>query len=142
VTWRGRVAKIAQTLPLQPIAVVPETRVPTEEARGVLPKQISHVDGAFTAAHAMLLGAGLAAGSAEWLALALEDRLHEPYRPSALLDAIRSDPPVGAAGATLSGSGPTVLVWARDRDRCAVALAERFPDNRVLPLSVAQRGVL
>jgi homoserine kinase len=142
VTWRGRVAKIAQTLPLQPIAVIPETRVLTEKSRHALPSQISHVDGAFTAAHAMLLGAGLAAGSAEWLALALEDRLHEPYRPSPLLDSIRRDPPLGAAGATLSGSGPTVLVWARDRDRCAEALAARFSDHQVLPLAVAQRGVL
>jgi homoserine kinase len=142
VTWRGRVAKIAQTLPLQPIAVIPETRVVTKESRDALPAQISHADGAFTSAHAMLLGAGLAAGSAEWLALALEDRLHEPYRPSPLLDSIRGDPPSGAAGATLSGSGPTVLVWARDRDRCAEALTDRFPDHQVLPLSVAQRGVL
>jgi homoserine kinase len=142
VTWRGRVAKIAQTLPLQPIAVVPETRVVTEASRHALPVQIPHADGAFTAAHAMLLGAGLAAGSAEWLALALEDRLHEPYRPSPLLDSIRQDPPPGAAGATLSGSGPTVLVWARERDRCAAALAERFPEHLVLPLAVAQRGVL
>ena len=142
VTWRGRVAKIAQTLPLQPVAVVPEARVVTEASRHALPAQIPHEDGAFTAAHAMLLGAGLAAGSAEWLALALEDRLHEPYRPSPLLDSIRHDPPAGAAGATLSGSGPTVLVWARDRDRCAAALAERFPEHQVLPLAVAQRGVL
>ena len=142
VTWRGRIAKIAQTLPLQPIAVIPEGRVVTEEARHALPAQISHEDGAFTAAHAMLLGAGLAAGSAEWLSLALVDRLHEPYRPSALLDSIRGELPPGGAGATLSGSGPTVLVWARDRERCAAALAERYPDHRVLPLSVAQRGAL
>jgi len=142
VTWRGRVAKIAKTLPLQPIAVIPDTRVVTEHARHSLPSQIPHADGAFTAAHAMLLGAGLAAGSAEWLGLALEDRLHEPYRPSPLLDAIRGDLPPGAAGATLSGSGPTVLVWARDRDSCAEALEDRFRDHRVLPLSVAQRGVL
>lgn len=142
VTWRGHIAKIAQTLPLQPIAVIPDARVVTEEARHALPAQISHEDGAFTAAHAMLLGAGLAAGSAEWLQHALADRLHEPYRPSPLLDSIRADPPPGGAGATLSGSGPTVLVWARDRERCAAALAERFPDHRVLPLSVAPRGAL
>jgi homoserine kinase len=142
VTWNGRITKIAQTLPLQPIAVIPERRVVTTEARNALPPHISHEDGAFTAAHALLLGAGLAAGSAEWLALALEDRLHEPYRPSPLLDGIRADVPPGAVGATLSGSGPTVLVWARDRDACTAALAERYPDHRVLPLSVPDRGVL
>ena len=90
----------------------------------------------------MLLGAGLAAGSADWLAIALDDRLHEPYRPSALLDDIRADVPPGAVGATLSGSGPTVLVWASEPDACAAALAERYPDHRVLPLSVPDRGAL
>lgn len=142
VTWHGRVTKIAQTLPLRPIAVIPEARVVTTEARNALPSQIPHEDGAFTAAHALLLGAGLAAGRAEWLALALEDRLHEPYRSSALLDDIRADVPPGAVGATLSGSGPTVLVWASDPDRCAEALSERYRDHRVLSLSVAERGAL
>ncbi len=142
ITWRGRIAKVAQTLPLQPIAVIPETRVATKAARGALPATVSHEDAAFTAAHAALLGAGLAAGSAEWLASALSDRLHEPYRPSQLLTEIRAEMPAGAAGATLSGSGPTVVVWARDQTLCADVLTERYPDHRVLPLSVAQRGAL
>lgn len=142
ITWQGRIAKVAQTLPLQPIAVIPDTRTVTKAARDSLPATIPHDDGAFTAAHAALLGAGLAAGSAEWLATALCDRLHEPYRPSALLDEIRADLPAGAAGATLSGSGPTVLVWARDSTICARALEERYPSHRILPLSVAQRGAL
>jgi len=142
ITWRGRIAKIAQTLPLQPIAVIPAGRTLTTAARGALPASISHEDAAFTSAHAALLGAGLAAGSAEWLSIALDDRLHEPYRPSELLSEIRADPPAGAAGATLSGSGPTVLVWARDRDGCAAVLRERYPDHTVLPLAVAPRGAL
>ena len=37
VTWRGRITKIAQTLPLQPIVVIPERRVVTTEARSALP---------------------------------------------------------------------------------------------------------
>ncbi len=142
ITSGGRIAKVAQTLPLQPIAVIPETRTVTKTARGALPTTVSHEDAAFTVAHAALLGAGLAAGSAEWLAAALADRLHEPYRPSHLLDEIRNDMPAGGAGATLSGSGPTVLVWARDPTLCADALTERYPEHRVLPLSVAQRGAL
>ncbi len=142
VTWRGRITKVAQTLPLHPVAVIPEERVATTEARIALPSRISHADGAFTAAHAMLLGAGLGAGSAEWLALAFEDRLHEPYRSSVLLDEIRANVPPGAAGSTLSGSGPTVLVWAIDPALTAAALSERFPDHRVLALSVTERGAL
>ncbi len=141
-TWCGEIRRLASSLPLQPVAVVPEDRVATVAARTALPAEIPHTDGVFTAAHSLLLGAGLAAGNADWFAAALADRLHEPYRPSGLLDAIRGDPPPGARGATLSGSGPTVVVWADDPTTCAGALAARYPDHRVLPLAVAERGAL
>ncbi len=74
------------------------------------------------------------------MAAALADRLHEPYRPSPLLDAIRADLPAGAAGATLSGSGPTVIVWADDADACARDLESRFPGETVLALGVSAEG--
>ena len=45
------------------------------------------------------------------------DWLHEPYRPSETLAAIRTTPPAGCGGATLSGSGPTVIAWASDGAR-------------------------
>jgi homoserine kinase len=41
---------------------------------------------------------------------------------------------------TLSGSGPTVIVWTDDRDGCAAELRERFPDDTILPLSTTPRG--
>ena len=77
---------------------------------------------------------------ARLLAAAFEDRLHEPYRPSSLLDAIRADMPVGAVGVTLSGSGPTVIAWAQDAEACAAELATRFPAETVLALSVSAEG--
>ena len=84
----------------------------------------------------------MAAGDADLFAAGLDDRLHEPYRPSAALDAIRAELPDGARGATLSGSGPTVIVWADDAPACAGALTARFPDHDVLPLAVSARGAL
>ena len=148
LTWESegaqRIARIAQGLPLVPIAVVPEARVETEAARAALPAQVSHQDAAFTAGRAALLGAGLVAGSAELLAVAFHDRLHEPYRAplAPLLGSVRDRLPVGAVGATLSGSGPTVIVWAREETAvvCVGELEERFPDARVLRLAVAQVG--
>ena len=88
------------------------------------------------------LYSGIAAGDPALFAAALHDRLHEPYRPSAVLAAVRAEPPPGAAGATLSGSGPTVLVWADDARACAAALRDRFPDHEVQPLEVAAGGAL
>lgn len=134
LTWEGRIGRIADSLPLMPVAVVPSDKVKTSDARLALPAEVSHADAAFNTAHAALLGAGIAGGRADWLVAAFEDRLHEPYRPSPLLDQIRAELPPGAAGATLSGSGPTVIVWAEDAEACAAELATRYDDVRVLPI--------
>ena len=81
-------------------------------------------------------------GDAELFAAALNDWLHEPYRPSSVLDEVRNSLPAGCAGATLSGSGPTVIAWASDARCTATELRERFPDHTVLWLDVAPRGAL
>lgn len=140
LTWDGRVARIADTLPFAPVALVPSARVQTASSRDDLPRQIPHGDAAFSLARAALLGAGAASGHARWFCAALDDRVHEPYRDSALLRELRADRPAGAVGATLSGSGPTVIVWAEDVASCAQALAERYPEHRVLPLAVSPKG--
>ena len=144
LTWEGRVARVAEDAPAAAIAVVPRERVRTAAARASLPDSLPHEDAAFTAARAALLGAALAAGSADLFGAALDDRLHEPYRaPSVpLLDAIRAQLPGGALGSTISGSGPTVIVWAQreERDRCTAELRERFPDTDVMPLAITPLG--
>lgn len=142
LTWEGRIARIADTLPLAPVAVVPRERTSTASSRRALPASIPHAEAAASAARAALLGAGAVAGDAGWFAAALDDRLHEPYRASSTLDAIRVDLPRGARGATLSGSGPTVIVWADDAAACAAELTARFPESDVLSLAVSPRGAL
>ena len=133
LTWEGRIARIAETLPLAPVALVPAR---ADVDRGVAP--LAAVDG-----HARrrrgecrprraARAPGPQPGAPMLFAAGLDDRLHEPYRPSAALDAIRADLPAGARGATLSGSGPTVIVWADDPPACATALSDRFPDHDVL----------
>ena len=149
LTWRAddgrqRVARIAQTTPFVPIAVVPAERVETAAARAALPEEIAHADARFSVSRAALLGAGLASGAPELLAEAFADRLHEPYRGplSPVYGPLRDELPAGAAGATISGSGPTVIVWAREPDaaHCADELAARFPACNVLRLSVVPGG--
>jgi homoserine kinase len=144
LTWAGRIARVADTLPAVPIALVPDAAVSTERSRASLPASVPHADAAFTAARAALLGAALAGGSAELFSQALDDRLHEPYRAAdaPLLRAARDDLPAGALGATLSGSGPTVIVWAMKdaAAACAKELARRFPRERVVPLTIAPSG--
>jgi homoserine kinase len=146
VTWENRIARVADALPAVAIAVVPEATVSTAASRAALPASVPHADAAYTAARAMLLGAALAGGSRELFAAALADRLHEPYRgaDAPVLGAVRNDPPTGAIGATLSGSGPTVIVWATDAGAagCERDLAQRFPAAHVLRLGIARQGAV
>jgi homoserine kinase len=140
--WKAR--RVADTLPYEAIAVIPRSRVETKRARAALPAELPHEDAAFTTARAALLGAGLASGDPELLKASFHDRLHEPYRAETapLFKAIHGDPPNGAAGATLSGSGPTVIVWAYPEwaAPCLDELQKRFQDAKVLRLAVAASG--
>lgn len=140
LTWDGRLARVADDLPALPIAVIPETHVSTSESRQALPDAVPRADAVFTAARAALLGASIASMDAHLFAASHDDRLHEPYRAAAAphLAELRSDLPDGAVGATLSGSGPTVIVWA-ERD-ISGELRARYPLHEVLVLPVAQQG--
>lgn len=144
LTWGNRIARVAEHPPAVPIALVPEATVSTEAARRALPQDVTHADATFTTARAALLGAALASGSEELFAEALEDRLHEPYRSrgAPLLEIVRERLPGGALGSTLSGSGPSVIVWARPEaaTACAKELTRRYPDVRVIELAVPPRG--
>ena len=144
LTWRARIERVADVTPAAPIALVPESTVTTAAAREALPAAVSHEDAAFTAGRATLLGAALATRSIALFAEALADRLHEPYRAATapLLHEVRDDPPSGAIGATISGSGPTVIVWSVPdaAASCAEELARRHSDVRVLPLVVSPKG--
>jgi homoserine kinase len=99
------------------VAVVSEVGLSTAEARAALPAQVPHADAVHTAARAALLVAAIGSGDCELLRDALDDRLHEPYRAPLvpLLAAVRTvvhglD---DVYGVTISGAGPTVLVWCQ-----------------------------
>jgi homoserine kinase len=136
--------RVATDLPLAAVVVVPNTRVNTGHARSLLPEMLSHGDAAAASAQAALLGAAIASGDADLLAHSFHDILHEPYRTEGapLLKELRDNPVPGAAGVTLSGSGPSVVVWAhKDQVDAVVAeLERRLPDARVLPLKIATNG--
>jgi homoserine kinase len=143
---RPSAARIAADLPLAPVVVVPAERTKTSESREALPPTVRHAEAATAAGRAALLGAAIAAGNEALFRDAVEDdRLHEPYRASAapLLGELRHALPDGAAGVTLSGSGPSVVVWVEKASVASVVdkLRRRVPlETRVLPLQIAARG--
>jgi homoserine kinase len=136
-------ARIADSMPAAAVLVVPGERTSTAESRDALPASVSHEDAAVTAGAAALLGAAVASGDADLLRVAFADRLHEPYRlGSTPLRSLAEHPPGRALGVTLSGAGPSVVVWVLPGDAADVAteLAASHPDTTVLPLAVAARG--
>ena len=111
---------------LEALAVVPAEPVSTPAARAVLPAQVPLEEAVFNVAHASLLTLGLARGDWDLLARGLHDRLHEQRRgalfPRSLALAARARE-MGALGATISGAGPTVLVWCFYEQTGSVARA-------------------
>lgn len=147
VAWREdgpRVRRIADDMPAAAIAVIPSERTSTAASRTALPETVPHTDAAVSAGAAMLLGASIAANDATLLRHAFRDRLHEPFRGSGapLLARVRRLAPE-AIGVTLSGSGPTVIVWSEHetRDGIATHLASELGGTAtVLPVAVAREG--
>lgn len=101
---------------LEALLVVPGKAVRTARARAALPAEIPIAEAVFNVAHASLLAVGLARGDLELIARGLADRIHQPRRahlyPRSLALAERARE-LGALGATISGAGPTVLVWTQ-----------------------------
>jgi homoserine kinase len=93
--------------------VVPDFMLPTAEARAVLPPTYSRADTIFNVQRSALLIAALATGTTAAFPAALEDRLHQPYRAPLVpgLDDILKLRAPGLLGCSLSGAGPSVLVF-------------------------------
>ena len=106
----------------------------TREARAALPAEVPLGEAVFNVAHTALLTLGLARGDWDLVARGLHDRLHEPRRaplfPRSYELALRARE-LGALGATISGAGPTVLVWCFYEQTGAVVEALRARDRRL-----------
>jgi homoserine kinase len=122
----GRAACLEAPAGLEAVLVVPDRSVRTRTARAVLPSEVPLSDATFNVGHASLLTLGLARGEWELVARGLHDRLHQPHRAALyphsmeVLDQARS---LGALGATISGAGPTVLVWSHYEQTSSVTQA-------------------
>jgi homoserine kinase len=85
-------------------------------------------DAVFNTAHGALLVLGLARGDWDLVARGLADRLHQPRRERLYprsMQLVRRAREIGALGATISGAGPTVLVWCHYETTAGVVEALR-----------------
>jgi homoserine kinase len=138
----GDVSGPVTVVPLKPppdwraVLCVPDLVIPTREARAILPASVPRADAIFNHSRVGLLVAALAQGRPELLRVAMQDRLHQPYRARIFpeMDAlIRAGLEGGAWGACLSGAGSAVLAVASraKADAVAAAFARRAAELKV-----------
>jgi homoserine kinase len=112
----GTVTRIEPPAGLEAIIAFPPPGppVPTTSARAALPPEVPMSDAVASIGNASNVVLGLERGDLELLSRGLVDVLHQPRRAhlypesAALVENARD---LGAIGATISGAGPTVLIW-------------------------------
>ena len=103
---------------MQAVLFIPENRIATVDARRVLPAEISVADAVYNMSRAALLVAAMEGNRPEYLKIATQDRLHQPYRetifpPMKVIFAAARD--AGALGVFLSGSGSAIMALTQER---------------------------
>ncbi|CAI7997665.1 Homoserine kinase [Geodia barretti] len=103
---------------MQAVLFIPERRIATADARRVLPDQIPIADAVYNMSRTALLVASMESDRPEYLNIATQDRLHQPYRQTIFPQMkviFAAAQAAGALGVFLSGSGSTILALTRDR---------------------------
>jgi homoserine kinase len=128
---------------LEGIAVIPAEEVSTERAREAIPAEVPLADAVANVSAASRLVLGLQTADLDLVAAGLLDRIHQPRRRELYprsMELVDGAAELGALGATISGAGPTVLVWTtwQDAGGVAEALEQRcagWAEVRRLPFS-------
>jgi homoserine kinase len=118
---------------LEAVLVIPDDEVSTAAAREALPDTVAFADAqANVAAMAQLL-LGIERSDPGLIGRGLVDRLHQPGRRHLYprsMEVVEAAGELGAIGATISGAGPTVLVWCfwQDTGKVVSAIEDRYID--------------
>lgn len=139
-------------LPLSPtlrwVAAIPDFELSTHLARAVLPKEVAFVDAVYNASHVAVLVGALGRGDRELIAMALRDRLHQPYREKLIPEYNKvktAAEQCGAIAFCISGAGPTLLALT-DEASFAAQFAEKCKrlERRwnIMELAVDTEGIV
>jgi homoserine kinase len=110
--------------PQQVAIITPSFELLTRDARAALPNQISRQDAIFNASRLPLLIRALETAAYPKLTLAMQDKLHQPYRLPlipGMAAAFAAATAAGAASVALSGAGPSLIAFAPDHHADIVA---------------------
>ncbi|MBW8058967.1 MAG: homoserine kinase [Solirubrobacterales bacterium] len=104
---------------LEGVAVIPAEEVSTERARDAIPAEVPLSDAVANVSAASQLVLGLQRADLDLVRRGLADRIHQPRRRDLYprsMELVDAAAELGALGATISGAGPTVLVWTTWQD--------------------------
>lgn len=105
-----------------PVVSIPDFKVPTETARGLLPLRIAHDDAVFNLSRSSLMVYAMTKDP-DLLFTATEDRMHQRQRADVMPQTLRAVTELRSVGlpAVISGAGPTVLTLAAAESASQVA---------------------
>lgn len=133
---------------LKVVVILPNFHLLTSEARAVLPARVSRQDALFNVARTPLLIRALQTADYNKLAIAMQDKLHQPYRIPlipGMAEALLAAQAAGAKAVALSGAGPSLIAFAPDGhaqivERVTAVFAEASLSCRAWLLGVDNTG--
>jgi homoserine kinase len=144
----GRRVHVARVVPppkWRAIVVLPSEPLATSKARAVLPDFYASSDVVANIQSVALLGLAFAQGRGDLLRIAMQDRIHQPYREPICPLLTRLLPLAGTRGilgAALSGAGPAVLVIVESESSLQQATAAIQSAMAGRPQSILPQPVL
>jgi homoserine kinase len=135
---------------LRAVVAVPAFTLATHKSRGVLPTTVSFGDAIFNVSRTAFLVAALCTGHTELLSMAMEDRLHQPYRcclVPGMEDVWQAAKGAGALSAALSGAGPCLIAFAQTNmqeigQAMQVAFKRHNVESEILVLAPDRAGAI
>jgi homoserine kinase len=109
---------------LEAVALIPDEEVPTGRAREAIPATVPLADAVANIGAAAMLVLGLLQNDLALVSRGLSDSIHQDRRRALYprsMEIVEEAEELGALGATISGAGPTVLLWTTWQDAGKVA---------------------
>lgn len=133
---------------LQLVVCIPDFRLSTNKARQAIPASVPHRDAVYNVSRAALLVGAMASGQIGYLADALDDKLHQPYRAAlipGMMEVFAAGKAAGALGVAMSGAGPSLMAYTTEKvDAIGEAMVQAFKkydvSSRYLCLGIDYQG--
>ncbi len=130
------------------LALIPEFKLSTKLARQALPKTYTRDDAVFNLSCLSLLILSLISGDEENIKVALEDKIHQPYRFKLIPEIDQIEKIIDeshALGHYLSGAGSTLMILLDSKDKKSQdfikkQVKELKGEYEVLPLEIDNNG--